>query len=343
MNSLIGTGNMKNKIVLSTLVLLVIAAFITLSCKFSEQKSVLKAGQTIPTPNVKGRIDHLQFDATGQRLFVCALGNGSVEIIDLKKNAVAASIKNLQSPQGILFLPQEKKLIVSCGGDGFVRVFNSDNYNFLDSLYVGNDADNMRFDSLQQKIYVASDNGMTIIGLKEWKILKLIEMDGHPESFQIDKITRRMFVNVPDANEIEVIDLKSNIVSERWSLTDGKDNFPMVIDEKEHRLFIACRHPAKIIVMDDQAGTVLSAVGCSGDADDIFYDADTKQILLSCGDGFVDVFKDKGQNAFTQIDHVGSRALARTSFYVPAEKKFFLAVPAGLIDAAEVRTYTLIP
>lgn len=334
---------MKKKIALGTLLLLVMAAFIALSFKFSETKSVLKAEQTIPMPNVKGRIDHLQFDAQGQRLFVCALGNGSLEVIDLKKNAVAASIKNLKSPQGILFLPQVKRIIVSCGGDGFVRAFDSENYNQVDSIYIGNDADNMRFDSLTQKIYVASDNGMTIVGLKEWKILKNIDLDGHPESFQIDRVTRRMFVNVPDANEVEVIDLSHNIVSERWSLMDSKDNFPMAVDEQQHRIFIACRHPAKIVVMDSQTGNTLSAVGCSGDADDIFYDANTKRLLLSCGEGFVDVFNEKGQNTFTQIDHVSSRVLARTSFFVPSEKKFFLAVPSDLVNGAEVRTFTLIP
>jgi DNA-binding beta-propeller fold protein YncE len=334
---------MKKKIFFSTITLLTIAAFITLSCKFSEQKPVLKAEQTIPMPGVKGRIDHMQFDAAGQRIFICALGNGSVEILDLKKNNVASSIKNLQSPQGILFFPQLKKIFVACGGDGFVRVFDSEKFNEVDSVYVGNDVDNMRFDSLQQKIYVASDVGMTILNLADLKILKLIELDGHPESFQIDRVTRRMFVNVPDANEVEVIDLKSNIVSERWTLNDSKDNFPMAVDEKEHRLFIACRHPAKIIVMDDQTGNVLSAVGCSSDADDLFYDAGTKQILVSCGEGFIDVFNDKGQNSFAQAGHVSSRFMARTSFYVSSEKKFFLAVPAGLVDAAELRIYTLVP
>src|SRR3954469_11383367 len=117
MNSLIGTGNMKNKIVFSTFALLGLAAFVTLSFRFLETKPVLKAEAVIPMPNLKGRIDHLQFDAAGQRLFICALGNGSVEIIDTKKNVVTASIKNLKSPQGILFLPQLKKLFVACGGD----------------------------------------------------------------------------------------------------------------------------------------------------------------------------------------------------------------------------------
>jgi DNA-binding beta-propeller fold protein YncE len=344
MNSRIGTGNMKKKQLFPvTLLLLGIATFVIAAFKFSEEKQVLKPGDTISLPGVKGRIDHLQFDAAGQRVFICALGNGSVEVIDLNKKTVAGSIRNLQSPQGIIFVPEKKKLFVACGGDGFVRVFDSEKLTLLDSVYIGNDADNMRLDSLQQRIYVASDNGMTIIGLNDLKIIKNIDLEGHPESFQIDRVTRRMFVNVPDAHEIEVIDMKSNIVSERWSLVDAKENFPMAVDEKQHRLFVACRQPAKIIVMDDQTGNVLSAVGCSGDADDLFYDAATQQILISCGQGFIDVFNDKGQNTFTQTAHVASRLLARTSFYVPAEKKFFLALPADLAYGAELRTYTLIP
>jgi DNA-binding beta-propeller fold protein YncE len=334
---------MKTNIIATTVFLFAIASFISMACKIAEEKPTIKLDQTVAMPNVKGRIDHLVFDAVGQRIFLCALGNGSLEIIDVKNGTVLQSIKNLSSPQGILFIPDKKKIIVACGGDGFVRVFDSEKYSRLDSVYVGNDADNMRFDSLQQKIYVASDNGMTILNLSDLKILKNVELEGHPESFQIDRITRRMFVNVPDAKEVEVIDMKSNIVSEKWGLMDAKENFPMSVDETNHRVFIACRHPSKIIVMDDQTGNVITAVGCSGDADDLFYDVATKQIFISCGEGFIDVFKEKETNVFSQTDHLSTRFLARTGLFVSSEKKFFLAVPATLAESAELRSYTLIP
>lgn len=312
-----------------------------MSCKFSEEPKELSLVQTISMPGVKGRIDHLVYDAAGQRIFLCALGNGSVEILDAKNGTVLASIKNLQSPQGIIFVADTKKLVVACGGDGFVRVFDSEKYSLLDSVFVGNDADNMRFDSIQQNIYVASDNGISIVSLSNLKILKLIEMEGHPESFQIDRVTRRMFVNIPDAKEVEVIDMKSNVVFEKWGLTDVKENFPMAVDEKNHRIFVACRHPAEVIVMDDESGAVLSATGCSGDADDLFYDPALKKLFISCGQGFLDVFGEKDQNQFSQEQHVSTRFLARTGLYVASEKKFFLALPASLTEGAELRTYAV--
>jgi DNA-binding beta-propeller fold protein YncE len=333
---------MKQKIILIATAFLGLLLFVTLSFRYVETKTLLKKEQTIDMPGVNGRIDHMQYDVAGQKLFVCALGNSSVEIADTKQNKITGEIKNLQSPQGIVFIPELKKIFVACGGDGYVHVFNSENYRRLDSVYVGNDADNVRYDSISKRIYVGSDNGMTIINLSDLKIFKTIELEGHPESFQIDYLQRKMFVNVPDANEIEVINLKNNVVTERWSLMDSKENFPMVVDENAHRVFVACRHPSKIVVMDSQTGSLLSAVGCAGDADDLFYDQVSKQLIVSCGEGYVDVFNEKADNIFSQADHVNSRIMARTSFYVPSEKKFFLAVPAGLIEGAEIRTYTLL-
>ncbi|HET6992457.1 MAG TPA: YncE family protein, partial [Bacteroidia bacterium] len=304
------------------------------------KNEALKFVQSIPLPGVKGRIDHMAYDVSGQRIFICALGNGSVEIVDLKSGKVIHSINHLAEPQGIVFDSAGKRIFVACGDDGYLRVFNTDNYLQTDSIKIGSDADNVRYD-LQHTIYVAYDGGMAVVDATRMKVLINIELDGHPESFQMNHATGKMFVNVPDAYEIQMIDLKKNVASEKWVVTDARDNFPMALDNQNHRLFIACRHPSRILVMDQNSGRVITAMECSEDADDIYYDADAKELIASCGQGYIDFFKAKNDSMFTSLPRMSSRFEARTSLYNSGEKKYFLAVPAMPGKEAELRVYTL--
>ncbi len=306
------------------------------------KNEMLNLSQTIPLAGVKGRIDHMAYDAVGQRIFICALGNGSVEIVDLKTNKVIHSIKNLAEPQGIVYDSIGKRIFVSSGNDGMLRVYNSENYARTDSLKIGSDADNVRYDYLTKRIYVAYDGGMAVVNADGLKMISNIELDGHPESFQMDQTTKKMYVNVPDAEEIEVINLTRNIVWEKWVMNDAKDNFPMALDEKTHHVFVACRHPSKILVMDDNSGRIVTVMECSDDADDIFYDSNSRQLIVSCGQGFIDIYKGQNDSLFHRQPRISTRLLARTSYYNSRDRKYFLAVPQMLPgNDAELRTYHL--
>ena len=79
----------------------------------------------IPLADVKGRIDHMSLDDAGERLFVAALGNNSVEVIDLAAGKVAQHLTGMAEPQGVRFLPDSKSLVVASGGDGKVRSYDA--------------------------------------------------------------------------------------------------------------------------------------------------------------------------------------------------------------------------
>src|SRR5829696_4384875 len=69
------------------------------------KNGILYLVQTIPLGSVEGRIDHLSIDIKGQRLFVAALGNNTVEVIDLSTGNVIHSVSDLSEPQSALFVP----------------------------------------------------------------------------------------------------------------------------------------------------------------------------------------------------------------------------------------------
>jgi hypothetical protein len=75
-----------------------------------ENSALLTQVQTIPLNSVEGRIDHFGLDAKGNRLFVSALGNNTVEVVDLVAGKVTNHISNLRAPQGIGFAPETNRL-----------------------------------------------------------------------------------------------------------------------------------------------------------------------------------------------------------------------------------------
>jgi YVTN family beta-propeller protein len=110
----------------------------------------LRLERTIPLPDVKGRIDHLAFDVDNQRLFVAALGNNTVEVIDIKSGKRVRSISRLAEPQGVPYQPEKKRLWIANGKDGTVRIFDAQTFQPLRSIGLGDDADNIRRDAATQ-------------------------------------------------------------------------------------------------------------------------------------------------------------------------------------------------
>ena len=307
-----------------------------------ESNQELKFITAIELPNVSGRIDHLAFDSIHQKVFIAALGNNTVEIVDLKTNRVIHTLKNLHEPQGILFIPEYQIVVVANGGNGECDIYNSETYQKLTSIKLDGDADNIRYDSTDKKIYVGYGNGsLGAIDANTFKLMTTINLSGHPESFQIDHSTHRIYVNVPDKQQIEVVDLKRQTVTERWNMTEATSNFPMSLDEANHRLFIGCRHPARLLTIDTQTGKTVSSVECDADTDDLFYNRLNKQVYMSCGAGYLNVFKQNDPSNYRRIVKVETRGGARTSLYIPQLNQLVVATPSRLGSNAQLMIYQI--
>jgi DNA-binding beta-propeller fold protein YncE len=170
------------------------------------------------------------------------------------------------------------------------------------------------------------------------KRLGEVRLSGHPESFQLEKGGRRIFVNVPDAKHIAVVDREAMKLVTTWAVTEARANFPMALDEAGHRLFIGCRQPAKVLVIDLASGKSTASFEAVGDTDDLFYDATRKRVYVSGGEGFLDVFEERG-GTFARILHQPTSAGARTSLFVPELNRLYLAVPHRGSQKAEIRVF----
>jgi DNA-binding beta-propeller fold protein YncE len=309
----------------------------------AQEPGALRLTQTIPLPGVKGRFDHFAIDAKGHRLFVAALGNDTLEVLDLAAGKRIQSIAGMRKPTGVLFLPELNQVFVANGDDGTLKILNGVDYRLVKNLDSLADADNLRLDPKTKLAYLGYGEGaLAIVDPAALKTVADIKLAAHPESFQLERGGNRIFVNVPDAKQIAVIDRDKRTVTGTWPITEFKANFPMALDESNHRLFVGCREPAQLVVFDTAMGKTVTSVGISGDTDDLFYDARLKRIYLSCGQGFIDVIDQRDADTYRLGERIPTRPGARTSFFSADLNEFYLAVPHGGQREAEIRAFRTI-
>jgi DNA-binding beta-propeller fold protein YncE len=295
---------------------------------------------TIDLPRVQGRIDHLAVDRDGQRAFVAALGSNTVEVLDLRSNAHVKSLTGFREPQGIAVLAGLKRVAIANGEGEGIQLLSTDDYEPTLSVRLGDDADNVRYDASAKRLYVGYGEGaLASIDATSGAVLGQVRLAGHPESFQLQPTGRRAFVNVPSANQLVVVDRVTMKVIATWPVTSAKANYPLALDEPGQRLFVGCRHPAKVLVCDTSSGKEIATFEIVGDTDDVFFDATRERLYVSGGEGFIDVFDTRPHRHFARIARIATAPGARTSLYVPELNRLLLAVPRRDGRGAHVRVY----
>ena len=300
----------------------------------------LRFVQTIPLDGVQGRIDHMAVDLKGHRLFVAALGNNTVEVVDLQSGKRVHTISGLHEPQGVAYVPTNNRLFVANGGSGTCDIFDAESLRKVDSVRLGDDVDNARYDAAHERIIVGYGNGgLAIVNARDEKLMGTVPLPGHPESFQVEANGNRAFVNVPATGDVAVTDLVSHRVDATWTVKGASANFPMALDEAHHRLFIGCRRPAHLIVLDTETGRETGHASIGEDTDDIFYDAARKRLYVSCGSGTVNVFQRDSSDRYTLLGDVATAPGARTSLFVPSVGRLYVGAPQRDGHPAQIRIY----
>jgi hypothetical protein len=294
----------------------------------------------IELPSVRGRIDHMAVDLEGRRLFVAALASDSLEVVDLHEGRRVERITSLHEPQGVLYLARLRRLLVANSAGGGVEAFADGKSPVTASQPSLDDADNLRLDPINGHVYVGAGKALVALDPDSLRILRRIELAGHPESFQIEPSGRRIYVNVPTAGPVAVVDRESGKVESTWPVKDAARNFPMALDEGVHLLFVVTRSPALLIVYDTESGKETARVPACGDGDDLFFDHARDQLYLVCGDGQVEVLRREG-GQFKRMERVPTVPGARTGLFVPSMSMLFVAAPARGGSIAEILAYAV--
>jgi hypothetical protein len=301
--------------------------------------------EAIPLEGIKGRFDH--FGTSGRKLFISALGNNTVEVIDISGRTLEHTITGVPNPQGVVFAPEVNKLFVA-SSKGKLYIYDGTSFELITSIDFHGDVDNLRYDGANKRVYVGyGDDETAAIGwvdaTNNQRMGEEYKLGAHPESFQLETSGPNIYVNLPDMKQIAVINRGTHTIT-RWPLT-LEHNFPMALDEADHRLFVGTHEPARLAVFDTASGKMIAALPSVQDADDLYYDATRKRIYMAGGEGLIYVFQQKDPDHFELLAKIPTSLGARTAGYFGKGKKnfdrFYLAVPARADHGAEVWIYTV--
>jgi DNA-binding beta-propeller fold protein YncE len=331
--------------------LLVLGMLLVPSTRVAGQQSeVLTLETQIPLAGVKGRIDHFSVDVRGQRLFVAAVENHTLEVVDLTSGQRVHTITDLAEPQGVFYDPSTNHLFVACSLDGATKIFDGTTFQILATVKFPDDADNIRYDEHDKGVIVGyagakqlrkrgeGTGGLGFLDLNGKRTGNIV-IDAHPESFQLEKNGSRIFVNVPERKEIEVIDAVKRSVLARWPVTSAENNFPMALDEAQHRLFVGCWKPPQLLVFDTNTGKQVAAGEVAGASDDLFFDSSRRRIYVLTSKGSLEVFQQEDADHYNRIARYPIPLRSQTGLFVPEWGKLFVAVPAQGEQNAEIRVY----
>ena len=294
--------------------------------------------QKIELPGVTGRIDHFGVDPDGQRLFVAALGNNTVEVIDLKANKHVRTLKGFAEPQGIQFVPTANRIYISNGKGNRVDVLDSATLAVVRRIEGLDDADNIRYDAAAKLLYVAYEGGLRVLDATTGEQAGDLRLRGHPESFQLEKAGPRIFVNMPGSREVVVVDRAKGSVSASWKLDGAAANYPMALDEATHRLFVGTRNPPQLLVYDTESGKIVARQPVGADTDEVFFEPEEKRVVVICGEGVVNVFRQQDADHYAMERTIKTAPRARTGFL--AGGRLYVAAPA-VNGPARVLVYEL--
>lgn len=303
----------------------------------ARESAALRLVQEIPLPGVEGRLDHFTVDTKRKRVIFSALGNNTVEIVDVFAARRIHSITGLSEPQGVLYLSEFNKLFVANAADGTVKVFDGTTFHLLDTINFGEDPDNLRYDASTKRVYVGyGDGAIGAVDATNNKRLNVdYKLEEHPESFQLEAKGARIFVNVAAKKHVAVIDRTTGAVT-KWELGGAGANFPMALDEANHRLFIGTRKPSRLMVFDTNSGKAVANLPAAGDMDDLFYDAARKRIYIPGGEGFISVYQQNDPDHYEIMAKIPSSIGARTGAFYVQRDRLYLAVPAHASLGAEL-------
>ncbi len=312
---------------------------------YAQQMSPLTLQRTIPLPAGTAKFDHFAVDLEANRLFIAATGNHSIEVLDLSAGKVTDTLTGLGKPHGLAWLGESHTLYASDGTQGDLKVFTGSPLKQVNSIKLSEDADDMIYDAAGHRLYVghggdAAPAQIAVVDTATQTLLKELPVATHPEGLEIDNATRRIFVNVAAAAEVAVIDGKDASPSGAWKLTRAKDNVPLAFDPQHNVLFVACRTPARLLVLDGSSGSELAELPSAAGADDLFYDADLHRIYLIAGSGEVDVYEIGGDRTVRSLGKTPTSPGAKTGLFVPAQHALYVGAAATASKEAEILVYS---
>jgi hypothetical protein len=324
-------------------VLISYSVYVPSACAQTAAPLVLQS--KIVLPGVKGKFDHLSIDEAGNRLFIAATGNKSVEVVDVATGKTTQSLTGLEKPHGLVWAANIGRLFVADGEKAELDVFEGNPLRLIKSIPLSKDADDLVYDNESKLLYVghggtdtSNPASVAIVDANRLTTLKQLPVAAHPEALELDSAGKRIFVNISDTGEVVVIDGKTQNIVGTWNLATAKGNTPLAYDSASDVLLVGCRTPAKLVVLSAKTGKEIDSAPISAGADDMFYEPQTHRAYVIAGSGAVDSYVWSPEGKLQVLPVTRTAAGAKTGLLVPSQRTLYVAMP-GVGGAAEIVVY----
>lgn len=326
---------------------LMIAA-VTSTAAFSHAQSV-KLVKELPLPGYTGDFDHIAVDRDRGRVLVAAEDHATVEVYDLKTLAHLKTVTGFGAPHAFLVRPGASNIIITDSGKQLSALRNADTLAVQKKIVLTEGADSAKYDKVNNVFYVVTggkDVDMKTANLDAVnpdtgaKIGEITFPDNHVEAFDIDPTSNKLYINLTQTNKLAVVDRKAMKVLATWPVPQAQQNAMVALDPQQHRLYVVCRAPGMVVVLDSNDGHLIGTQTAPLRADDVMYDAPAHRLYVPGGEGWMGIYDTSDANHLKLVEKVQTAPGAKTGLLLPDKHRLFLAASPGETKAlAKILVY----
>lgn len=336
-----------------TILFFTLTAFIccisVLSAKAQTPPLALKG--SVDLPGYTGDFDHFAVDQDRGRLLLAAEDHGTLEVFDLNTGKHLRTIKGFETPHSILVRPGAATILVTDSGKGMSKLLDASNYEVKGVVTLTPGADSIGYDPRENVVYIVTGGKDVDMKTSELdavdpdtgkKKRSVALQDNHVEAMALEKNGDRLFINLTQTNKVAVIDRKTMKVIALWPVPTAEQNAMVALDEPRHRLYVGCRKPGMVVVMNSDTGAIINSATSPLRSDQILFDQAASRLYSPGGEGFIGVYDTSDPDHLKAVAKVPSAPGAKTGVLVPERKELILAVSPGETKAmAKVLTFAV--
>ncbi|MEO3406626.1 YncE family protein [Mucilaginibacter sp. CAU 1740] len=292
--------------------------------KLSAQTYV--ADKTIALPG-DGGYDYLAIDKVNRNLYVSH--STTVNVINLDTEQPVGVIENMKGVHGIAIVNKLNRGFISDGKANAVVVFDLKTFKTIGTIALtgANGPDAIMYDPFSDRVFTfngESDNS-SVINPSTLKQIGTVALGGGPE-FAVSDGKGKIYNNLEDKSSLNIIDSKKLKVIKNFPLAPCGGPTGLALDAVNQRVFTVCRENKGVSVVNINTGKVTATLPIGAGVDAVVYDAETKLIFCSCGDGVTTIIKQKSADEYEVIQSLKTAERAKTMALDAKTHKIYLSV-----------------
>src|SRR5499427_5220676 len=257
----------------------------------------------LPGPPGK-RFDYLTIDEDDHYLLSAHLGPGLLHVIDLRSNAVVATVTDTPGAEGVEYVPELKKFYTSNAHDNTIGVVDLKQMKVIKKLKTESKPDGSTYATPFHKLYVSDQRGKAeaVVDVSKDEIVKTLRFESETGMPQYDPVARKIYVNLQDQNIFAVIDPASDEVVGRYPVGRCQGNHGMALDPEHHRAFLSCEGNNLMTVFNLDKHEPIAFLSLADDPDVIKFDSGLGRIYAACYSGAVSVFHQDDPQHYRKLE-----------------------------------------